>query len=58
MNKNGLVGAIVAGIVIVALLICIPICTERINAGYVGVVYNMRGGVEDEVLHQGWFRGW
>ena len=29
-------------------------CTERIPAGYVGVVYNMNGGVDGEVLTQGW----
>lgn len=30
------------------------ICTTRIPAGYVGVVYNMNGGVDGEVLSQGW----
>lgn len=29
------------------------VCTERIPAGYVGVVYNMSGGVDGEVLTQG-----
>lgn len=29
-------------------------CIEKIPAGYVGVVYSMNGGVQDEVLHQGW----
>jgi len=29
-------------------------CTERIPTGYVGVVYNMNGGVDGEVLSQGW----
>lgn len=29
------------------------ICLERIPAGYVGVVYSMNGGVQDELLTQG-----
>ena len=29
-------------------------CAERVPAGYVGVVYNMSGGVDGEVLEQGW----
>lgn len=30
------------------------LCMERVPAGYVGVVYNMNGGVDGEVLTQGW----
>ena len=48
------VGSVTTGIVIIILIICGFTCTERIPAGYVGVVYNMNGGVEDEVLTQGW----
>ena len=51
---KGIVGSIVTGVVIVLVIICGFACTERIPAGYVGVVYNMNGGVEDEVLTQGW----
>lgn len=51
---KGFVGSIVTGVVIVLVIICGFACTERIPAGYVGVVYNMNGGVEDEVLTQGW----
>lgn len=29
-------------------------CLERVPTGYVGVVYNMSGGVDGEVLTQGW----
>ena len=29
------------------------LCTEKIPAGYVGVVYNMSGGIEGETLSQG-----
>lgn len=30
------------------------VCLERVPAGYVGVVYNMNGGVDGEILTQGW----
>ena len=50
----GKVGGIVTGFIIALLVICGFACTERVPAGYVGVVYNMNGGVEDEVLTQGW----
>lgn len=51
---KGTVGAIASGIVIVAIIIGIFMCVERIPAGYVGVIYNMNGGIEDETLTQGW----
>ena len=51
---KGIVGSIVTGVIIVLVIICGFACTERVPAGYVGVVYNMNGGVEDEVLTQGW----
>lgn len=50
----GKVGGIVTGFVIAIMVIGFFLCSERIPAGYVGVVYNMNGGVEDEVLTQGW----
>lgn len=51
---RGKVGGIATGFVIVVLIICGFKCTERIPAGYVGVVYNMNGGIEKDVLRQGW----
>lgn len=51
---KGIVGGIATGFVIVVLIICGFKCTERIPAGYVGVVYNMNGGIEQDVLRQGW----
>lgn len=51
---KGFVGSIVTGIVIVMVIICGFACTERVPAGYVGVVYNMSGGVTGETLNQGW----
>ena len=52
--KKGILGAIALAVLRVAGLICAIICLERIPAGYVGVVYNMNGGVDGEVLTQGW----
>lgn len=54
MRKKGFIGAIVLAIIIFGGLILTLTCTERIPAGYVGVVYNMSGGVDGEVLTQGW----
>lgn len=51
---KGFVGSIVTGVVIVLIIICGFACTERVPAGYVGVVYNMSGGVTGETLGQGW----
>lgn len=50
----GKIGAIIAGIVVFFCIIGAIICSEIIPAGYVGVVYNMNGGIEDETLSQGW----
>lgn len=52
-SKKGLIGSIVVGIVIVIALIIGFTCIERVPAGYVGVVYNMSGGIEDKTLGQG-----
>ena len=50
--KKGKIGAILLALVLG--LIGAVICLERVPAGYVGVVYNMNGGVDGEVLTQGW----
>lgn len=54
MSKKGIIGAIATAIVIIAAIILVAMCTTRIPTGYVGVVYNMNGGVSEEVLSQGW----
>lgn len=54
MSNKGLVGAIVSGVAIIAAIVCAIICLNKIPAGYVGVVYNMNGGVDGEILSQGW----
>ena len=52
--KKGTIGAVFLGIVMVVGIILGFMCMERVPAGYMGVVYNMSGGVDGEVLTQGW----
>lgn len=52
--KKGLLGAISLGIIIVVTLVCVIFCVERVPVGYVGCIYSMSGGIQDEVLTQGW----
>lgn len=54
MKKSGTIGAILLFVLIIGGLILTLMCTERVPTGYVGVVYNMNGGVDGEVLSQGW----
>lgn len=51
--QKGKIGAVLLAIVLIAGLICCIKCLERIPTGYVGVVYSMNGGVQDELLTQG-----
>lgn len=51
---KGKIGAIIIAVVLLLGLICCVSCLEKVPAGYVGVVYNMNGGVDGEVLTQGW----
>lgn len=51
---KGKIGAIVLGVIMFIGLIFFFACMERIPTGHVGVVYNMNGGVDGEVLTQGW----
>ena len=52
--RRGAIGAVILAILIFGGLMLGIMCTERIPTGYVGVVYNMSGGVDGEVLSQGW----
>ena len=45
--------AITAAVLALAAAVTVMVCLERIPAGYVGVVYSMNGGVQDELLTQG-----
>lgn len=46
-------GLIVAFVLVVVLTICC-VSTEIVPAGYVAVQYNINGGIQDEILTQGW----
>lgn len=48
------VGAVILALILLVGLFGVITCTEKVSAGYVGVVYNMSGGVDGEVLRQGW----
>lgn len=50
---KGKIGAVVLGFIMVVGLILTAMCLEKVPAGYVGVVYNMSGGVDGEILTQG-----
>ena len=52
--SKGSVGAIFFALILLVAIICGIICLEKIPAGYVGVVYNMDGGVDGEYITQGW----
>lgn len=51
---KGKVGAIALGLLLIVGVILTFICTEKIPAGYSGVIYDMRGGVAEQTLGQGW----
>ena len=54
MNYAGKIGAIILAIALVIGIIGAAVCAEVVPAGYVGVVYSMKGGVEKNALQQGW----
>lgn len=53
MSKSKL-GSSVIGLILIGAVAGAMVCTEKIPAGYVGVQYSMSGGVQDEILTQGW----
>ena len=46
-------GGFSTALVIIIAVIALIFCTVRIPAGYVGVIYNMNGGISDKTLSQG-----
>lgn len=52
--RSGAIGGVILAVILILVIICAVICLEKIPAGYVGVVYNMNGGVDGEILSQGW----
>jgi len=53
-NHKGLIGAIAIGVVIIIVLIIGFSCAVKVPAGYVGIQYEMSGGISEKVLTQGW----
>lgn len=54
-KRKGLIGGVGLAVLIIGGLFVAISCTEKIPAGYVGVVYNsLNGGVDGEVITQGW----
>ena len=51
MRKS--LGGIATAVIIALVVIVLFVCTVRIPAGYVGVVYNMNGGISERTLTQG-----
>lgn len=51
MKKS--LGGIATAVIIALVVIVLFVCTVRIPAGYVDVVYNMNGGISDRTLTQG-----
>lgn len=52
--SKGIIGAIVSGAVLFVGIVILLLMMEKVPAGYVGIVYDMNGGVSEEVLTQGW----
>lgn len=46
-------GGVATAVIIALVVIVLFVCTVRIPAGYVGVVYNMNGGISNKTLTQG-----
>lgn len=51
--RKGKIGAVALAVIMIIGLFCVFKCTEKVPTGYTGVVYNMRNGVTDEVIEQG-----
>jgi regulator of protease activity HflC (stomatin/prohibitin superfamily) len=52
--NNKMLGGILTGVIVVGGIFGGIAALEKIPAGYVGIVYNAKGGIEDKVLPQGW----
>ena len=54
-NTNSwIVGAVIVAVIVIIGLVILSMSITKVPAGYVGVKYNMNGGVEGDVLDQGW----
>ena len=53
-SRKGFIGAIILAVVLIVGLIAAVACIEKVPTGYEGVVYSMKGGVENTTLSPGW----
>ena len=51
---HGFLGAVVLGVAVIVGAFVVAKCTTRVPAGYIAVQYNVSGGIEGDVLEQGW----
>jgi len=54
VKRKGLLGGITLAVIMVVVIILLLFCTTRVPAGYIAVQYNVNGGIEGDVLEQGW----
>jgi regulator of protease activity HflC (stomatin/prohibitin superfamily) len=52
-KTSGFIGSAIFAFILIIGVILGAMCSERIPAGYVGVVYNLNGGIEETTLGQG-----
>lgn len=52
--KRGVSGAVFLAILFAVIIFIGSAISQTIPAGYVGIVYNLNGGIEDKILSQGW----
>ena len=46
MSKRGLLGGVVLGVALIGGTAVGITCMEKVPAGYVGLIYNMNGGID------------
>lgn len=51
--KKGTIGGVFLGVIFFIILVGLLFCSVKVPAGYVAVQYNLNGGIDDEVLGQG-----
>lgn len=53
-KRRAMIGAVFSAIVVICITILLSMSLKKVKPGYVGVVYNMNGGVQEKTLGQGW----
>lgn len=54
MSNKGIIGSIALGVIIIVGFIMLITCIEKVPVGYDAIIYSINGGVQDEILTQGW----